>query len=1212
MSASNARLPAWGAPPNFSPSNRSVTNPSPSRSGHRPSFDHGDERRHFSASAGFDSPYPTTQRAPFAEPQHDLEPSALNYQDQQIPLRLNTQGPGPIPAGQFRPGSRGRQYSPYNDGPYSAPGSFPQGRRSGSGNRPPGSEIYQRHESPLRPDSRSSNASGRQLPPRKSSLSQSSAATELGQGNEPGAPFQSSASDDRPIPVFVRPSDIYKRMPEEMEKVRKSQESSRPSVDFGSNRPRDESDGAHSTSSDPKDITNTLTTTTEDSDSTRRLKTTLDTVPERKSEYGFENLTDRTSSLQPGDETLDPANAAGVSRHPTTASSVYSDRPDPVSASTISRNVSLGEQHLGSEHLPNNRPSFGLPSFDRMSSFGMDLSALGHPGTETAADLSQPDASSASNVPTKEDGSVETRGGLHPHSLQHQPTLGYRSVVQQAFDESENPPPFSPTSASGTIDRSNSASTAEISPIIGRHVDHPALAAMMPQTTHPTIPEELSQSDSRPTSTATLKPRESLPLEGEGFSPPATIRSGYRRDVTPPSRDNSPAKRPVNVAPLIHPDPQHGSLEDQGNEMVSREGTMRGRAFEDKPLPPNPVPLAATFHSTVAPIERDLPTREDPIDPQSNAQNNNANQIPIRSPIERPESPVKETVHDIAKLPETPVNIEIQAPSPNTEQTRPEPQSRLDSFRPPIPGGWHSYASSIGSGTPGSGTPLHHQDNAPQFGSRFAPPRVDSTESIPTAKAPEVSSAQDDGVTRMAFAAAASAGSALAGALTGHQVTHQPHDPQELSRDSSENEWDASSTSSIHTADPVTSQTPLDENGHDHKLDTAEHTSAPTDFANDAITTDSPSAAANPTYEDTNTLQSTLDYFPAPLRTSRTADASNGRPSIPDISMPQETPVEGDNEQLQREIVKSLTPKSSSVAGESADLNIRSSAPSQQLGNKDMADTEEVLATTLPQHVGASAAEEPVMPTINTNVAGSGQGQSLVDQGASATARPFLQQRFSWETGSSQPLSSSTPKQLSPPPSTNSPDTIRAQIQPASTSLDTSLQNPEFGAPVDQQRDAAGPPTGLPTETSAIAPNDTQVVPLSNPADEAASFRAILKLGTAEERISAFNESRRVYAAPNGQLENWLLSMRTPEHSDLFTANGRISQDAAENATFHKPSPRRILTESAGARHMQEDGKRLMAAAGRFGGKAGIAAKGFFAKGKEKMRNASSGEKVVH
>jgi hypothetical protein len=136
-------------------------------------------------------------------------------------------------------------------------------------------------------------------------------------------------------------------------------------------------------------------------------------------------------------------------------------------------------------------------------------------------------------------------------------------------------------------------------------------------------------------------------------------------------------------------------------------------------------------------------------------------------------------------------------------------------------------------------------------------------------------------------------------------------------------------------------------------------------------------------------------------------------------------------------------------------------------------------------------------------------------------------------------------------------------------------------------------------------------MPAQTPTAEPVPFRAIMSLESPQARIKAFNESRSAYATSDGQLENWLTSMTTSEHSDVFAMNGHVSQEAAE-ATSHRPSQRRILTDSAGARQMQEDGKRLISKAGKFGGKAGTAAKGLFAKGKERMRHVSHGEKVVH
>ncbi|KAI9879827.1 MAG: hypothetical protein M1823_006795, partial [Watsoniomyces obsoletus] len=124
VSAGNARHPAWGAQAQIHPANRSVTNPSPPRAGGRPSFDRGDERRYFSGgSAGFDSAYPTTQRTPFPEPQHEFD-QPQNFRPPP-PLQVHTQGQGPYPPS-FRPSSRGQQYPSHPNAPFSAPGGYPR------------------------------------------------------------------------------------------------------------------------------------------------------------------------------------------------------------------------------------------------------------------------------------------------------------------------------------------------------------------------------------------------------------------------------------------------------------------------------------------------------------------------------------------------------------------------------------------------------------------------------------------------------------------------------------------------------------------------------------------------------------------------------------------------------------------------------------------------------------------------------------------------------------------------------------------------------------------------------------------------------------------------------------------------------------------------------------------------------------------------------
>ncbi|KAJ5798053.1 uncharacterized protein N7503_007349 [Penicillium pulvis] len=147
-----------------------------------------------------------------------------------------------------------------------------------------------------------------------------------------------------------------------------------------------------------------------------------------------------------------------------------------------------------------NVPAVGLPDIKRMSSFGTDFLDSG--------DLNSQPVSTESSEP----------------SLQHNPSQasqaseasqGFTSVVHQAFDV-----PETPNSTAGSVARSNSDGTSMISPIISNRG---------PQDRTPTIPEE---------------PAESSTPTGVLNDVPAFI-PGHRRDLSVPSRDNSPSKKPV-------------------------------------------------------------------------------------------------------------------------------------------------------------------------------------------------------------------------------------------------------------------------------------------------------------------------------------------------------------------------------------------------------------------------------------------------------------------------------------------------------------------------------------------------------------------------------------------------------------------------------------------------------------------------------------------
>jgi hypothetical protein len=135
-----------------------------------------------------------------------------------------------------------------------------------------------------------------QFPPRKSSISQ--AESPMATSPRP----RTGSHSDKPLP-FVRPADIYKRVEEERERERASLDSSRPSLDSLTSRPRDD---LHSPTSDGG-----------------RMLQPMETVAERKSEY----LPDFDPSF--AQNSNQPATSASQSQAPGSHAPVVSPTNDP-------------------------------------------------------------------------------------------------------------------------------------------------------------------------------------------------------------------------------------------------------------------------------------------------------------------------------------------------------------------------------------------------------------------------------------------------------------------------------------------------------------------------------------------------------------------------------------------------------------------------------------------------------------------------------------------------------------------------------------------------------------------------------------------------------------------------------------------------------------------------------------------------------------------
>lgn len=139
-------------------------------------------------------------------------------------------------------------------------------------------------------------------------------------------------------------------------------------------------------------------------------------------------------------------------------------------------------------------PVLGLPEIKRVSAFGTNFAF------QTSSD--------GHNTPT-----AESQSQGEP-SLHHNPSLGFRSVVHQAFDV-----PPTPSSTQDSVVRSNSDSTSLISPIVGGR-------SLSAEKT-PTITEEPTE------------------LSTDAGARTSVFKPGHRRDLSTPSPNNSPARKPM-------------------------------------------------------------------------------------------------------------------------------------------------------------------------------------------------------------------------------------------------------------------------------------------------------------------------------------------------------------------------------------------------------------------------------------------------------------------------------------------------------------------------------------------------------------------------------------------------------------------------------------------------------------------------------------------
>ena len=459
------------------------------------SFDRGDERRNFSGPAAPGSPTVAPLRTAYGSAPRNQSPMSAQPRTASSP---QYGPPGPAGRPMMEQQTRGASGPlPPPSAPFAADTSGRSWSMSSSGSR--SEALGQRRDYSPSAGGHAPQAQGppASRPPRKSSLSLAAAPaiplTQPAVNTEMSAPSRSTTETapgpESPPPKLIRPADIYKRAAEEKERERMSQESGRPSMsDIMRER---EGDVAETDSAD--NVGPTL----------RPRKHTLDTVAERKSEYGNDGV---LGQMHP---------VAQQARAPAPSTMTEEQR----------------KRFSTSPQLPDFASGFGD---DWMSGFGSNNS--GNPQLTT----SKAEQGTRQDPAVREADVAQQASGL---GLSHKPSEGFRSVVHQAFDE----PVQANTSAGSEFGRSDTTSTNAISPIITRSSskeDPKAKATDLRAVNMGAIAEE--GNIGRPYGNGS--PNALRQIDGKAQPtddlPPPGFVPGHRRNTSVPSPGNSPARQP--------------------------------------------------------------------------------------------------------------------------------------------------------------------------------------------------------------------------------------------------------------------------------------------------------------------------------------------------------------------------------------------------------------------------------------------------------------------------------------------------------------------------------------------------------------------------------------------------------------------------------------------------------------------------------------------
>ena len=963
-----------------------------------------------------------------------------------------------------------------------------------------------------------------------------------------------------------------------------------------------------------------------------------------------------------------------------------------------------------------------LPEVARMSTFGESFlsSSTEDHEHQTESIYSLGNSNQPQNVPAATTDGSST-------NLQHQPSSGFRSVVNQAFDVTEDQIPPTPSSTAGSgIGRSTSGGTSVISPIISRG---PSMSKQNWDSKD--VAEEVENSVPRPESTGstnTAKEVINVPTRPEATGldrkeqKRASFIPGHRRDLSTPSPNNSPARTPALESNLQLRQPQEAELAiatPTVPDFGSRTSPTRGPAGRVGGDPSSGADTRSRNDVYNQSKVRDLAGK---FESASNSRRG-SDQSPTRRPFQ---------------IATTSQKSDVEAPS------RPL-GDRMESFRPRLPGAWESYVSNAPL------TASNKSLDESSRGFRDQPGKdkgiIDEGDARTNSNGPESPETptqakqiakKEESSHNDPFSSVAAAGSALASALaaaagfdndtskeatgTGDRARAIPHDSVETAR---------SRSTSVNTALHPEAARP---NGRD-------------DDDTSSVAPTPPNIYSRPVDD----AGGRVGYFPLAIASSHHEHAEGREQSTP-LSRPSRPPIlstdtgsQYESDRLRREILRDLTPNAPSepttAESDSPDLNQPRISSNQSLQRHDTGHESMVIpreydrywddasstsssqgsrrkgegsaATNIPEAQFSASNNEDLdaSPRLDTH----NDLPEAVRQSHTTGTRPALEpHRFSWERSSlgPQPTADAHHKPLPSSPSHSSP--YHREGSSERDAADTNIfrrqrdqsESPtvgdQFGKEVSDIHDGGinafqAPATGhkayLATEhdntegnggdllekgnvlESPNPKNDgehmtvetshagavqeaynthpvakSNALPGTSTVDNSVpppphnisaqpkipAFREILALKTPAERIRGYNEAREQYAALESGLSHWVTvtSSELPEHADVLASvnrppaaimghkpsSSRLLSGLRSTGTHQHltPSPRPGNTTSEGSSplgsgsklQVQAKGKDLLHSAGVFGGKANVAAKGLFSKGRSRFKEARGTDKV--